>query len=192
MLGRHLFKRKARGSGDRRRVSTVITAVFLHQQLPGTIGCWPFAQAKANCRLTRYPLQWRPLDTTGSLFYQTSEEGFQVQVINPVQTNSHPCLLVSVRQKKQIRGTPCPTREVIRFGHTPENVHLPSENIYELRELCRGRHAIVSMQADVKRKVVALDQVLPGPQTAFTNLIGEHFMAILQKRPTPKNYPNAS
>ena len=57
--------------------------------------------------------------------------------------------------------------EVIRFGHFSESTLHP-DNIYELRELCRGRHAIVSMQADVKRKVVALlDQVFPEYETAF-------------------------
>ena len=76
--------------------------------------------------------------------------------------------------------------EVIRFGHFSESTLHP-ENIYELRELCRGRHAIVSMQADVKRKVVALlDQVFPEYETAFTNLFGDTSMAILQTCPTPK------
>ena len=61
------------------------------------------------------------------------------------------------------------------------------EIIYELRELCRGRHAIVSMQADVKRKVVALlDQVFPEYETAFTYMFGDTSMAILQACPTPK------
>ena len=45
--------------------------------------------------------------------------------------------------------------EVIRFGHFSES-DLHPENLYELRELCRGRHAVVSMQSDVKRKVIAL------------------------------------
>ena len=55
------------------------------------------------------------------------------------------------------------------------------------RELCRGRHAIVSMQADVKRKVVALlDQVFPEYETAFTNMFSDTSMAILQTCPTPK------
>lgn len=67
------------------------------------------------------------------------------------------------------------------------NDTLHPENIYELRELCRGRHAIVSMQADVKRKVVALlDQVFPEYETAFTNMFGDTSMAILQACPTPK------
>lgn len=75
---------------------------------------------------------------------------------------------------------------MIRFGHFSESTLHP-ENIYELRELCRGRHAIVSMQADVKRKVVALlDQVFPEYETAFANMFGDTSMAILQTCPTPK------
>ena len=51
----------------------------------------------------------------------------------------------------------------------------------------QGRHAIVSMQADVKRKVVALlDQVFPEYETAFTNMFSDTSMAILQTCPTPK------
>jgi len=92
-----------------------------------------------------------------ALFTRLQKEGFRVQVINPVQTNSIRSFYI--RQAKTDPRDALLIAEVIRFGHFSEStLHL--ENIYELRELCRGRHAIVSMQADVKRKVVALlDQV---------------------------------
>ena len=98
-----------------------------------------------------------------ALFTRLQKEGFRVQVINPVQTNSIRSFYI--RQAKTDPRDALLIAEVIRFGHFSESTLHP-ENIYELRELCRGRHAIVSMQADVKRKVVA--------------------MAILQTCPTPK------
>ena len=105
-----------------------------------------------------------------ALFTRLQKEGFRVQVINPVQTNSIRSFYI--RQAKTDPRDALLIAEVIRFGHFSESTLHP-ENIYELRELCRGRHAIVSMQADVKRKVVALlDQVFPEYETAFTNLFG--------------------
>ena len=119
-----------------------------------------------------------------ALFTRLQKEGFRVQVINPVQTNSIRSFYI--RQAKSDPRDALLIAEVIRFGHFSESTLHP-ENIYELRELCRGRHAIVSMQADVKRKVVALlDQVFPEYETAFTNLFGDTSMAILQTCPTPK------
>ena len=119
-----------------------------------------------------------------ALFTRLQKEGFRVQVINPVQTNSIRSFYI--RQAKTDPRDALLIAEVIRFGRFSESTLHP-ENIYELRELCRGRHAIVSMQADVKRKVVALlDQVFPEYETAFTNLFGDTSMAILQTCPTPK------
>ena len=119
-----------------------------------------------------------------ALFTRLQKEGFRVQVINPVQTNS--IRNFYIRQAKTDPRDALLIAEVIRFGHFSESTLHP-ENIYELRELCRGRHAIVSMQADVKRKVVALlDQVFPEYETAFTNMFSDTSMAILQTCPTPK------
>ena len=119
-----------------------------------------------------------------ALFTRLQKEGFRVQVINPVQTNSIRSFYI--RQAKTDPRDALLIAEVIRFGHFSESTLHP-ENIYELRELCRGRHAIVSMQADVKRKVVALlDQVFPEYETAFTNMFSDTSMAILQNCPTPK------
>ena len=119
-----------------------------------------------------------------ALFTRLQKEGFRVQVINPVQTNSIRSFYI--RQAKTDPRDALLIAEVIRFGHFSESTLHP-ENIYELRELCRGRHAIVSMQADIKRKVVALlDQVFPEYETAFTNMFSDTSMAILQTCPTPK------
>lgn len=117
------------------------------------------------------------------LFARLQREGFLVQVINPVQTNSIRSFYI--RQAKTDTRDALLIAEVIRFGHFPKST-LHAENIYELRELCRGRHAVVSMQADVKRKIVALlDQVFPEYEKAFSNTFGDTSMAILLTCPTP-------
>lgn len=122
-----------------------------------------------------------------ALFTRLQKEGFRVQVINPVQTNSIRSFYI--RQAKTDPRDALLIAEVIRFGHFSESTLHP-ENIYELRELCRGRHAIVSMQADVKRKVVALlDQVFPEYETAFTNLFGDTSWQFCKPVLRQRNYP---
>ena len=117
------------------------------------------------------------------LFARLQREGFRVQVINPVQTNSIRSFYI--RQAKTDPRDALLIAEVIRFGHFSEST-LHAENIYELRELCRGRHAVVSMQADVTRKIVALlDQVFPEYEKAFSNIFGDTSMSILLACPTP-------
>lgn len=119
-----------------------------------------------------------------ALFSRLQKEGFRVQVINPVQTNSIRSFYI--RQAKTDPRDALLIAEVIRFGRFSESALHP-ENLYELRELCRGRHAIVSMQSDVKRKVIALlDQVFPEYEKFFTDTFGDTSMAVLQACPTPK------
>ena len=119
-----------------------------------------------------------------ALFARLKKEGLHVQVINPVQTNS--IRSFSIRQAKTYPRDALLIAEVIRFGNFSES-DLHPENLYELRELCRGRHVVVSMQSDVKRKVIALlDQVFPEYENVFTNTFGDTSMAILQTCPTLK------
>ena len=140
-------------------------------------------KAKLPLGETRFAMEatghyWLPL------FSRLQHEGCQVQVINPVQTNSIRSFYI--RQAKTDPRDAVLIAEVIRFGRFSEST-LHQEDIYELRELCRGRHAVVSMQADVKRKIIALlDQVFPEYEKLFTDLFGDTSMAILQTCPTPK------
>jgi transposase len=118
------------------------------------------------------------------LFARLQREGFRVQVINPVQTNSIRSFYI--RQAKTDPRDALLIAEVIRFGHFSESTLHP-ENIYELRELCRGRHAVVSIQSDVKRKIIALlDQVFPEYEKVFTDTFGDTSLAILLNCPTPR------
>lgn len=140
---------------------------------------------KANLPLTEVQFA---MEATGHywlpLFARLQREGFLVQVINPVQTNSIRSFYI--RQAKTDPRDALLIAEVIRFGHFSESTLHP-ENIYELRELCRGRHAVVSMQSDVKRKIIALlDQAFPEYEKVFTDTFGDTSMAILLTCPTPK------
>ena len=118
-----------------------------------------------------------------SLFTRLQKEGYRVQVINPVQTNS--IRNFYIRQAKTDPRDAVLIAEVIRFGQFSESALHP-ENLYELRELCRGRHAVVSMQADIKRKTIALlDQVFPEYEKVFSDTFGDTSMAVLQTCPTP-------
>ena len=124
-----------------------------------TNNCSGYNRLIDSLRKAKLPLEniTFAMEATGhywlALFSRLQKEGFRVQVINPVQTNSIRSFYI--RQAKTDPRDALLIAEVIRFGHSSES-SLHSERIYELRELCRGRHAVVSMQADVKRKIIAL------------------------------------
>ena len=118
-----------------------------------------------------------------ALLAHLQKAGFQIQVINPVQTNS--IRNFYIRQAKTDPRDALLIAEVIRFGNfTETNLH-PTD-IYSLRELCRGRHSLVAMASDLKRKIIALlDQVFPEYEQAFSNIFGLTSLAILKTCPTP-------
>ena len=116
-----------------------------------------------------------------ALFTRLQKEGFRVQVINPVQTNSIRSFYI--RQAKTDPRDALLIAVVIRFGHFSKSTLHP-ENIYEPRELCRGRHAIVSMQADVTAALACIAPLWPffcclstlfgnGGAVLFSNAKGE-------------------
>lgn len=155
-----------------------------------TNNCSGYNRLIDSLRKAKLPLEniTFAMEATGhywlALFSRLQKEGFRVHVINPVQTNSIRSFYI--RQAKTDPRDALLIAEVIRFGHSSEST-LHSKCIYELREFCRGRHAVVSMQADVKRKIIALlDQVFPEYENVFTDTFGGTSMAILQTCPTPK------
>ena len=87
-----------------------------------------------------------------ALYSQLHRREFNVQVINPIQSNALRGMYI--RQIKNDEHDSFIIAEVIRFGRYTEG-GLPPSKLYELRELCRARLFIVDMVSDLKRKVIS-------------------------------------
>ena len=119
-----------------------------------------------------------------ALYSQLHRREFNVQVINPIQSNALRGMYI--RQIKNDEHDSFIIAEVIRFGRYTEG-GLPPSKLYELRELCRARLFIVDMVSDLKRKVISLlDQVFPEYENIFSNIFGHTSSEILRTCSTPE------
>ena len=84
-----------------------------------------------------------------ALYSQLHRREFNVQVINPIQSNALRGMYI--RQIKNDEHDSFIIAEVIRFGRYTEG-GLPPSKLYELRELCRARLFIVDMVSDLRKK----------------------------------------
>ncbi len=119
-----------------------------------------------------------------SLFARLKKLGYQVYVINPMQTDSFRNMYI--RQSKNDTRDSFLIAEVIRFGRFSES-GMPPSTLYTLRELSRNRFFLIDMRSGLKRKVVTLlDQVFPEYETLFSDTFGLTSTEVLKNCPTPK------
>ena len=119
-----------------------------------------------------------------ALYTQLIAAGFQVHVLNPIQTDSF--------RKSRIRQTKTDAidseiiAEVIRYGHYSETAFLHPE-LMALRELCRYRFTLVDNTSDLKRRVISMmDQIFPEYETLFSNMFGHSSKTILEELTSPE------
>jgi transposase len=87
------------------------------------------------------------------------ESGFQVVVVNPLQTNAYRS--TSVRKVKTDRRDAFVIADFLRIGRIMAN-YVPDETILKLRELTRYRFDLVDQIGEAKHKALAtLDRVFP-------------------------------
>lgn len=119
-----------------------------------------------------------------ALYTRLKKEGYQVHVINPLQSDALRGLYI--RQAKTDSRDSFIIAEVIRFGRFSET-KVPQEKLHALRELCRNRFYMMDTVSDLKRKVIALlDQVFPEYNRIFSDTFGVASKEILLKYPTPQ------
>lgn len=120
------------------------------------------------------------------LYSRLLSEGFDVKVINPIQSDSFRNLYI--RQTKNDSKDSFIIAEVIRFGRFSSTC-LAEEDILSLRNLSRFRLFQVDMISDLKRKVISLlDQVFPEYSKLFSDTFGKSSLEILSEYSTPEEF----
>jgi transposase len=116
------------------------------------------------------------------LFEKLKLAGYTVYVLNPLVVDSY--------RNENIRGTKTDEidckliAKIVRFG-TGRPTNLPSENLFQLRELCRFRSDLRKRTTVLKLKILTiLDQVFPEYGTIFKDIFCKTSTEILKEYKT--------
>ncbi len=119
-----------------------------------------------------------------SLYCFLFDQGFQVNVINPIQSDAVRNLFL--RKTKNDAKDSFLIAETIRIGRFSKT-ELADEDILSLRQLCRHRMDLVDYIADQKRKIIGvMDRVFPEYQHIFSDMFGKTSTELLTKAVTPE------
>ena len=121
------------------------------------------------------------LEATGhywvALYERLSENGQQVTVLNPLQTDAYRKSFL--RKVKSDKRDSWMIADLLRIGRGQAAV-IPDKRILQLRELARFRFSLVDQIADLKRKVLSiLDRVFPEYETLFSDVFRKASRAVL-------------
>ena len=119
-----------------------------------------------------------------SLYCFLFDKGYQVNVINPIQSDAIRNLFLR-KTKNDARDSflIAETIRIGRFSSTP----LADEDILSMRQLCRHRMDLVDYIADQKRKIIGvMDRVFPEYQHIFSDMFGKTSTELLNKAVTPE------
>ena len=124
-----------------------------------------------------------------ALYTRLRKEGYQVVVLNPIQTDAMREMLMQEAKTDEIDTLVI--AETIRFGRYKAS-SVPQEKLLALRELCRNRFYLIDMGSDLKRKITALlDQVFPEFETQFDSIFCKSAVAVLKQYHTPEKLSRA-
>lgn len=119
-----------------------------------------------------------------SLYCFLFDAGFQVNVINPIQSDAIRNLFL--RKTKNDARDSFLIAETIRIGRYSKT-ELADEDILSMRQLCRHRMDLVDYIADQKRKIIGvMDRVFPEYQKFFSDMFGKTSTELLSKAVTPE------
>ena len=120
-----------------------------------------------------------------ALFSKLVESDYNVQVINPIQTDA--CRKFYIRETKNDSKDSFLIAQVTRFNGYSKTT-LPDEVMISLKELTRFRTFLVDDISDYKRKAtVVLDKIFPEYTQIFSDSFGKTSKEILTKYPLPKD-----
>lgn len=123
-----------------------------------------------------------------ALFSKLVESDYNVQVINPIQTDA--CRKFYIRETKNDSKDSFLIAQVTRFNGYSKTT-LPDELMISLKELTRFRTFLVDDISDYKRKAtVVLDKIFPEYTQIFSDTFGKTSKEILTKYPLPKDILN--
>ena len=108
----------------------------------------------------------------------------KVMVLNPIQSNS--LRNFYIRRTKTDKKDSFIIADILRMGRFPES-QLASEEILELKTLCRLRFEFIDNMTDLKRRLIAvLDRVFPEYESLFSSVFIKSSRALLKNAPVPK------
>ena len=123
-----------------------------------------------------------------ALFSKLVESDYNVQVINPIQTDA--CRKFYIRETKNDSKDSFLIAQVTRFNGYSKTT-LPDEVMISLKELTRFRTFLVDDISDYKRKAtVVLDKIFPEYTQISSDTFGKTSKEILTKYPLPKDILN--
>jgi transposase len=128
------------------------------------------------------------LEATGhywlGLYLFLLDKGYKLQVFNPYQSDALRKVYLG-RAKTDTIDAELIAR-LARIGNQTETL-LPGEHILTIRNLSRFRMELVFQASDVKRKIVAvMDLLFPEFEKLFSDMFGKTAIAILTNHPTPE------
>ena len=123
-----------------------------------------------------------------ALFSKLVESDYNVQVINPIQTDA--CRKFYIRETKNDSKDSFLIAQVTRFNGYSKTT-LPDEVMISLKELTRFRTFLVDDISDYKRKAtVVLDKIFFETTLLLSGTFGKTSKEILTKYPLPKDILN--
>jgi transposase len=119
------------------------------------------------------------------LFCSLSEAGYDVYIINPLQSD---CIRnLALRKVKNDKFDAEMIALLYRFRKL-KSVHLPNEHLECLRSLCRHYYNLVDELTAYKNRLLGvLDQLMLNFTDVFKDVCSKTALAILEKYPTPKH-----
>jgi transposase len=118
------------------------------------------------------------------------EHGYDVKVLNPIQTESFRG--INIRKCKTDIIDSINIAELIRFGKYTSSA-VPDESTFAIKNLSRYRLYLVDACADLKKKAICLlDQVFPEYADLFSDIFGAASRELLLKFSTPEEFSTVS
>ncbi len=126
-----------------------------------------------------------------SLYSFLFDKGFNIKVINPIQTDGWRSG-IEIRKRKTDIIDSVLIADLLRYGDFVES-SLLDEDFMSLRNLSRFRSYLISSISDLKRKTIALlDQVFPEYASSFSNIFGKTSKQILETFSSPSDFEDIS
>lgn len=119
------------------------------------------------------------------LFQFLNNNGYEVVVANPIQTNS--IKNVGIRKVKNDKVDAKKIALLYRLGEIKSS-NLPDDDITALRCLCRQYYDLVRERTVYKNRLIGIvDQLMLNYKDVFSDICGETSLAVLENYPTPQN-----
>jgi transposase len=134
------------------------------------------------------------LESTGHyhkiLFHYLSDSGFEVSIINPIQSDS--IKNIGIRKVKNDKVDAHRIALLYRFSFIKTTV-VPDEDIDCLRSLCRQYYKLSDELTTYKNRLTGIvDQVMLNFTDVFSNVYSKTALAVLDKYPSPSHILKAN